>query len=130
MTFYATLNIIIAVVAITVAMLKFKLYSYIKTPYLFLIASGFLYFGAVRILVALDELNILTISSDLTRIIIGGGYVFILIGCIGLYFFVRKGFVEAAKLLKEKGVPLPDTWKSLDKRVDDLKKASDRQMGK
>jgi hypothetical protein len=118
------LNIGIVITAIAIAIVKFLIFKYIRTVYLLLIVVGFVYFAAVRVLIAMQELDILTIQTY----VVGGGFILILIGSIGVLVFVRKSFIEAARLLKEKGVELPDTWKSLDERVERLKKKSDEHL--
>jgi hypothetical protein len=60
---------------------------------------------------------------------VGGGFVLILLGSIGLYIFIKKSFVEAARLFKSKGIPLPDTFKGLDERIEKLKREFDSGKG-
>ena len=116
------------VVAIAIAVIKLRIYKYLYTPYLLVIALAFVFFAIMRVLIALDELKIFNFSATLSREVTGLGYLAILIGSIGLLVFVKKAFIEAALLLKEKGIPLPDTWKDLDKRVEELKAKSDTKL--
>jgi hypothetical protein len=125
---YPWANLLIALIAIMIAAIKVRLYAYLKTPYVLLLGFGFTYFGIIRILIALDGFKVITFDSKLSELVVGGGYVFLLIGSIGVFVFVKKAFIEAARLLREKGAALPDTWKNLDARVEKLKKDSDEKM--
>jgi len=121
-------DVMVAIAAIIIAGTALIIYRYLKTIYILLLVVGFTYLAIIRALDALDEVSVISYSGDVARFIIGIGYVPIAVGMVGLLFFVRKSFVEAARLLKQHGAELPDTWRSLDERTEKLKKRSDEHL--
>lgn len=117
----------VAIAAVLIAGTTLVIYKYLRTPYILLIVVGFTYFAIVRALIALDEAKAINYSGDFVRFVTGFGYIPILVGMVGLFFFVRKAFIEAARLLKQHGAELPDTWKNLDDRIEKLKERSDKR---
>lgn len=110
------LNVLAAVLLIIAAAVKLKLYSYLRTIHILLIAIGFVYIALVRIFVALELFGVIEYPGSLQRITVVGGYVFITIGSIGLFYFVRKTFADAVRAVKKLGV-LPDKWKGIEEKV-------------
>lgn len=126
-TFLAWGDIVVATSAIIIAGTALMIYRYLRTVYILLITVGFTYLAIIRALDALDELSAIDYSGDMVRFVIGLGYIPIAVGMVGLFFFVRKSFIEATHLLKQHGAELPDTWKGLDERIEKLKERSDKR---
>ena len=122
-------NIFWALTAIVIALIWLKLYQYLKTPWVLVISCGFIWFALNRVLVVLDSFNIIDFPPDVSVEVVGGGFILILLGSIGVFTFTKKAFIEATLLMKEKGVQLPETWKSIDEKITKLKRDNDAHFG-
>jgi hypothetical protein len=113
------INGVAAILSILIAVTTLRMYTYLRTVYVLLIAIGFVYLCIIRILIAVEDLNILVMSADTSRVISAGAYLIIAIGTIGLFCHIRAMFTDAVRLLKRKGAVIPDKWKDVEAHVED-----------